>query len=65
MTIPLRRLEAAASWDQAVCLECETLLDPGECEVVDEGTLCPTCGTASVFSAEFILRVWRLVEEAE
>lgn len=65
MTVPLRRLEAAASWDQAVCLECEALLDPGECEVVDEGALCPTCGTPTVLSAEFILRVWRLVGEEE
>lgn len=58
MTIQRRALEAAAFWDQAVCLDCEAFFhaEGEEGQAVPEA-VCPLCGSDATYSAEFVLRV--------
>ncbi len=54
MTISRNDLEGAAFWDKLVCLDCSSVIDPG-----DEGFEpyeCPQCGSADLHTARFLLR---------
>ena len=44
------QLSAAAFWDRAVCLDCNT-----ESDSPDE--VCPACGSDAIYSATLLLRI--------
>lgn len=66
MSIQRKALEAAAFWDQAVCLDCEAFFhaDGEEGDAVPEAT-CPLCGSDATYSAAFVLRVAAAVTDEE
>lgn len=61
MTMTRTEIEAAAFWDQSVCLDCETVLTP----VGGAEPTCPECGSDAVIAAETVLRCLALVGDDE
>lgn len=59
MTIARRRLEEAAFWNFAVCLDCQGLFDP---DMLGGDTVCPACSSSRLFPAETILACADFVE---
>jgi len=60
MTITRRRLEEAAFWHIAVCLDCQGLAEIPEDEPPQ--TVCPACGSTKLLPAETILACADLIE---
>lgn len=58
MTIARKDLEAAAFWEQSVCLDCGLIVEP------DEDT-CESCGSDDLLPAKQVLKATDLVEEEE
>lgn len=46
-------LANAALWEQAVCLECETVSDPGALAMRE----CPNCGSDAIFAARDLEKI--------
>lgn len=62
MTIARRRLEEAAFWNFAVCLDCQGLFDP---DTLGEDPTCPACQSARLFPADTILACADFVEDPD
>ncbi len=64
MTITRTALQAAAFWDQAVCLDCgHAFTDESD---PDEGAVaCPHCGSAEVHDATGVLKIVDAIIEEE
>jgi hypothetical protein len=62
--IPRSKLESAAFWHEAVCLDCGAAQGTASADTLAEGAppVCSECESDAVYSAEFILRCADSVE---
>lgn len=63
MALTLAEIENAAFWDQAICLDCGAVQQPGL--ETTFGEPCEECGSENCASAHFILKAGAFVKAAE
>lgn len=66
MTLPRHRLEEAAAWNFAVCLDCQGLFEPSAgLPYYEDPPVCPGCASSRILPADLILACADFIEEPE